>query len=1049
MTEGDSMLFIHLTALFSILGMLCGIRRLNRLPQLSNKKFLTAVFLSAFLLRCICAWFSVGFASDTSCFYGWSNLAYETGLSGFYTSDVFADYPPGFVYILYVIGAIFSFFKISYLSGPCLLLLKLPAIFCDMATGWLLYRTCKKICSKNQAVLFSALYLFNPTVFMDSSLWGQVDSVFTLAVILMCLFLTEGKTIPAYIVYGIGVLLKPQTVVFTPVLIFGILEHVILKNFSWRNFFCNLFSGLCVIFCMMLVCMPFGLDIVIAQYTSTLASYPYVAVNAFNLWGFFGLNWISQDEKLLFLSYEHWGTIIILLIVIFAACLFFKAKKSAGRYFTTAAFLIISMFLFSVRMHERYLFPALILLLFAYIKRPIKALLACYIGFSVLLFYNVSYMLFFYDPQNYNRTAPLFLLVSAGMVICGIFFYRTLYLYDVKKKDCCDTFADFYPMPAFLAAHTDAVPKENGFVPRPSEKKMPFILADALIMLVITGIYSIFALYDLGDMQAPQSEYLMKQNESVTLYAEEGKTPGTLYWYLGTFHDREFSLEVQTTDNKEWHAVPGNENFTMVSVFKWDFVTLPENTIAVKITCLSDQASVMELALTDTDGAYLMPLNAPDYQVLFDESTLLPEHISFRNGTYFDEIYHARTAYEFLHGLPTYETTHPPLGKIIMSVGIALFGMTPFGWRIMGTLLGILMLPLLYLIGRSISRDRLLAGFACLLFAFDFMHFVQTRIATIDVFITFFIILMYYFMYRYCRMSFYDTPLVKTFLPLGACGIAMGLGVASKWTGVYAGVGLAILFFAKMYRHYREYLYAKELPLGTSNGISHKKIIDSFVPCLRKTILFCLVFFVAVPAVIYLLSYIPFRSWQTGLFAKMWDNQNLMLNYHSTLTATHPYSSRWYEWPTMIRPIFYYSGIIGDSLRQGISAFGNPLVWWTGIPAFLYMIYLAIKNRDRTAAMLCVSYLVQFLPWSLVSRAAFIYHYFPSVPFVVLMIMYAAVQLKKHIKPRRFYIALGLYAAATVGLFLLFYPVLAGQTVEISFVDNFLRWMDSWVLIYG
>lgn len=1043
------MLFIHITALFSTLGMLYAIYRLNTLPKISGHKLLAAVFLSAFILRCISAWCNIGFASDTSCFYGWSNLAYEEGLSGFYTSDVFADYPPGFVYILYVIGAAFSFFKISYLSGPCLLLLKLPAIFCDLAAGWLLYKTCKKICTQNQSILVSVLYLFNPVIFMDSSIWGQVDSVFTLAVILMCLFLTEGKTIPAYIAYGIGVLLKPQTVVFTPVLIFGILEHVILKNFSWRNFFCNLFSGLCVIFCMMLVCMPFGLDVVIAQYASTLASYPYIAVNTFNLWGFFGLNWISQDEKLLFLSYEQWGTIIILLIVLFAAYFFFKAKESASRYFTTAAFLIISMFLFSVRMHERYLFPALLLLLFAYIKRPLKALYLCYTGFSVLLFYNVSYTLFFYDPQNYNRTAPLFIIVSAGMVICGIFFYRTLYRYDVRKAGPSESFAEFYPLPAFLTAYTGPSQHKSRFIPQPSEKKMPFIPADALIMLAITGVYSMFALHDLGDMQAPQSEYLLKQNESVTLYTNEGRIADTLYWYLGTFHDRNFSLEVQTTDNQEWHAVPGNDTFTMVSVFKWDSVSLPENTLAVKITCLSDQASIMELALTAADGTYLMPLNAPDYQVLFDEGNLLPEQISFRNGTYFDEVYHARTAYEFLHGLPTYETTHPPLGKIIMSAGIALFGMTPFGWRIMGTLLGILMLPLIYLMGRSISRNRLLAGFACLLFAFDFMHFVQTRIATIDVFVTFFIILMYYFMYRYCEMSFYDTPLAKTFLPLGICGIAMGLGVASKWTGVYAGIGLAILFFAKMYRHYREYQYAKELPSGISNGISHKKIINTFTPCLRKTILFCIVFFVAVPAVIYLLSYIPFRSRQTGLFAKMWDNQNLMLNYHSTLTATHPYSSHWYEWPAMIRPIFYYSGIIGDSLRQGISAFGNPLVWWTGIPAFLYMIYLTVKNKDRTAAMLCISYLVQFLPWSLVSRAAFIYHYFPSVPFVVLMIMYAAVQMKKHMQSRRFYIALGLYAAGAVGLFLLFYPVLSGQTVEISFVDKYLRWMDSWVLIYG
>ena len=1043
------MILIHLFALIFIIGMLYGLYRMNALSKTSGKNILLLLFLSAFLLRCICAWFYVGFTNDINCFYNWANHAYENGISGFYSSGVFSDYPPGYIYLLYVIGAIFSIFKIPYLSGACLLLLKLPAILCDMAAGILLYKTCKKICTNNQAVLFTAFYLFNPAVFINSSLWGQVDSVFTLTVILMCLFLTNKKMVPAYIAFGIGILLKPQTLVFAPVLLLGILDHVILNHFSWRNFFHNLFAGLCVIFCMILVCMPFGINLVIAQYTSTLASYPYVAVNAFNFWGFFGLNWIPQDQKLLFFSYEHWGTIIIVLIVLFSVVLFIKTKKSANRYFITAAFLIISMFLFSVRMHERYLFPAIILLLFAYIKRPSKSILVSYIGFSVLLFYNTAYILFFYDTQNYNRKAPLFIVVSACMVICGIFFYRTLYLNNVKQTAAGDSFGEFYLLPSKLFTNIDKNSFEPKFMPRPSEQTLPFIKADILIILVITVIYSAFALFDLGDTKAPQSDYLMKQGESVTLYMEKEKPAARLNWYLGQYHAREFELKVQTADNSSWHYMNENQTFTMTSVFKWDYIELPKDTMSIQLTCLSDQASIMELALTDDTGTGLMPINAPDYHELMDESDLLPESISFRNGTYFDEVYHARTAYEFLNGLTTYETTHPPLGKIIISIGISLFGMTPFGWRIMGTLLGILMLPLIYMMGRGISKDRMLAGFACLLFAVDFMHFTQSRIATIDVYITFFIILMYYLMYRYCKLSFYDTPLKKTFLPLGACGIAMGLGIASKWTGVYAGAGLAILFFCALYRRFREYQFARTNPEGDSNGISHEKIITSFIPNVRNTILFCMVFFVAIPAVIYLLSYLPFRGYQNGLFSKMWENQKLMLSYHSSLTAEHIYSSRWYEWPTMIRPMFYYSGYISDTLRQGISAFGNPLVWWAGIPAFFYMIYLGIKKRDRTAIVLCISYLSQYLPWCLVSRTIFIYHYFTSVPFVVLMIMYSAVQLKQHMKPKRFYMALGLYAAAATGLFLLFYPVLSGQTVSTSYVANFLRWMDSWVLVYG
>lgn len=67
----------------------------------------------------------------------------------------------------------------------------------------------------------------------------------------------------------------------------------------------------------------------------------------------------------------------------------------------------------------------------------------------------------------------------------------------------------------------------------------------------------------------------------------------------------------------------------------------------------------------------------------FDEQELYEDGITYQDQTIFDEIYHGRTAYEFLHGLPIYENTHPPLGKTLISVGIAVFGMNPFGWRFM------------------------------------------------------------------------------------------------------------------------------------------------------------------------------------------------------------------------------------------------------------------------------------------------------------------------------------------------------------------------------
>ena len=82
-------------------------------------------------------------------------------------------------------------------------------------------------------------------------------------------------------------------------------------------------------------------------------------------------------------------------------------------------------------------------------------------------------------------------------------------------------------------------------------------------------------------------------------------------------------------------------------------------------------------------------------------------------GMYFDELYHGRTAYEHLHGIAPYENSHPPLGKIFIMLGIAIFGMNAFGWRIIGTLFGIAMVPIMYAFGKKLFRRSDYAPPAC------------------------------------------------------------------------------------------------------------------------------------------------------------------------------------------------------------------------------------------------------------------------------------------------------------------------------------------------
>lgn len=1012
------------------------------------------IFAAALMVRLIFAFFEEGCLYDLNCFGTWAVRVFSVGFKDFYSADVFTDYPPGYLYILYFIGALISRFGIEYYSGLWLLLLKFPSIICDIAAGLLILKEGKKHISSGSALFLTCAYLFNPCILLNSSVWGQVDSVLALFIICTCLALVYDKMPVAYIIFAAGVIFKPQMLILSPVLICGFIDHVILNGFSFQKLLKNLLAGIFAMLLPVLLSMPFGIGSVISQYTETLESYPYASVNAYNFWSFLGLNWADQNTSVMLLPVRVWGAAAVILVTAVSVSVPFlyrylqKYRKNSEARFTEypllAAFIFFTVFTFSARMHERYLYPALICLIFAYIYRPSGRIFTVYVIASVFHFANIVHILYFYDPDTYDVSSGFVRLISFGTVCCTFCLYYVILSEALSFKTS-------------NVIRLKSIINVSSFLNK-AENNLKLKKTDIFLMLFITLIYSIFALYDLGDHKAPSTAYEMSNGDYIELRFDTSVNddgiatgaPANVYYYIApaTETDIIFSLWEQS-GTSDWSYC---DDICMDTVFSWNRIplTLDPSTDAVWLGLAGSNASVCELVFTDEQGKALLPANASDYPQLFDEQALFPERSTFRDSMYFDEIYHARTAYEFLHGLVAYENTHPPLGKIFIMLGITLFGMNPFGWRIIGTWFGIIMVPVMYLFAVKLTKNTPSSALACTLFAFDFMHFTQTRLATIDVYITFFVILMYFFMYCYACMSFYHTDLRRTFLPLGACGISMGLGVACKWTGVYAGIGLALIFFGVMLRRYLEYRYAKKQPDGITDGVKHSEVIRKFFPMFGKTIIFCIVFFVLVPAVIYLLSYIPFRTYDAdaGLLTRMLENQRTMFDYHSSLNATHPYSSPWYTWPLMERPIWYYSGIVTDTLREGISAFGNPLVWWAGIPAFGITLFTAIKKKDRVSVFLVIGYLAQYVPWMFVTRITFIYHYFPSIPFVALMIVYSLIRLKNIFKlsDKKYRFAVSLYAAFVFGLFILFYPVLSGEPVDAGFVDRFLRWGKDWVL---
>ena len=582
--------------------------------------------------------------------------------------------------------------------------------------------------------------------------------------------------------------------------------------------------------------------------------------------------------------------------------------------------------------------------------------------------------------------------------------------------------------------------------------RYPMAKNDAAPLAIIAAVFTFLALFQLGDTSAPQSFFQFNQKRNIInieLSRPENISKIMFYTGLWTGH---YTLDF-SADGATWlEQSPVDEQNTEESptyamdqphshLFKWRYANLNDDNPAIKYIRLiasNNPLELGELAIYNANGA-LIPstlISCPDAPELFDEQELIPDRPEYMNSMYFDEIYHGRTALEHLRNIRPYETTHPPLGKEIIAVSISIFGMTPFGWRFPGALFGVVMLIVMYIFLKNMFGKTSVAICGTLLFGFDFMRFVQTRIATIDTYGVLFILLSFFFMYRYVTTGL-GAPFKKGLAPLALTGLFFGLGCASKWIVPYAGVGLAAIYIIRLVmvsRYYKE---------------NERAGFDVY---LAKTLLSSVLFFGVVPLIIYCLSYIPYglsrgmsigngMLWNREYYKIIWDNQKSMLSYHGTLVATHPYSSRWYQWLVDARPILYYNSYDGD-MRSSFAAFGNPLVWWGGLIALISLAPRIVRRRDGKALFILIGYLSQLLPWVAVSRVVFVYHYFPSTIFLVISLAYVFNMIINRARGR-YKMAVYGYTALTGALFFVFYPALTGVYAPQWYFKFFLRWIPG------
>lgn len=580
---------------------------------------------------------------------------------------------------------------------------------------------------------------------------------------------------------------------------------------------------------------------------------------------------------------------------------------------------------------------------------------------------------------------------------------------------------------------------ERELFPKPGRE---FSAGDWVCVGIITLAYAAAAFWGLGINTNPQTFCKFQSEGQYTLIELEEETDiGAVMYYSGLYSGKYY---LQLSSDGENFVDQTSMEQSHADLFKWQYAELGEGTEKVRFIRIiaGGELWLGEIAVYDTDGVRVRASEmscADGGKHLFDEEEIIPEEPSYLNSSYFDEIYHARTALEHIEGIYPYEISHPPLGKLIISLGIRLFGMTPFGWRVMGTLFGVLMLPALYVFLKKMFGGTAVPACCTTIFAFDFMHFVQTRIATIDTYGVFFTILMYLFMYIYLQTDRDDVLLSrkKWLVPLALSGLCFGLGAASKWTCLYAGAGLGVLWLVDR----------SERGVALISAGQAKRYWRETA----ENVAWCILFFVLVPAVIYYCSYYPYGEargmsgismyFNREYFDSVLSNQKFMFTYHAGVNATHPYSSRWWQWIFDIRPILYYLNYGADT-KSTFGAFVSPLLCWGGLAAMVGMLLLWLGKGDKKARFIFLGYLAQLVPWMFVERITFSYHYFPCTVFLVLAIGHIFGTIRE--RSPRWRSALFSVTAVSLVLFAVFYPALSGAEASREYFTNFLKWLPNW-----
>ena len=429
-------------------------------------------------------------------------------------------------------------------------------------------------------------------------------------------------------------------------------------------------------------------------------------------------------------------------------------------------------------------------------------------------------------------------------------------------------------------------------------------------------------------------------------------------------------------------------------------------------------------------------------------------YIQFPTKPNHDEFHYVPAARRYLAGLTNVNYEHPPLGKLLMAVGIGVAGDNPLGWRIMSVLFGSLTLVAVYALARILFRRDSVAFWVTLVTLFNQMLYVQSRIGMLDPFMFAFLMLS---MLSFAWSWEEGLGVGQLRLRFALTGFFIGCASACKWVGLVSYLATlgwvgAVVALQTLIPHLQHplALKARDWLVGTRVHPQLQKSpvwfrLDLWRPMRWWDWLFTLG---VIPILTYCATFIPLMCVDPAYsVASLWSVQKMMYDGQLRVITAHPYMSQWTQWPLLTRPIWYLFETLGEEKQycRGILLLGNPLVMWAGLAALPICLFDFIRSRRLAPFFITFFYALFYFSWAVIPRKILFFNYYYPAAMVLSYALAQAFLVLERSFPQP-YVRSWKWAflGGSLVLFIYFFPITAHLRLP---ADGFRRymWSPRWV----